>query len=119
MKSRHEISAVEVSIWPSSNFFPHKHVLLSSKNYECVMIWTITNPLTVIANRFILGRRKTFLFEKSLFCELLCRFTCQVYGKIKFCKCAYAIYTATRTIENIFLCAFSVEIKDVSLKMEE
>ena len=43
----------------------------------------------------------------------------QVYGKIKFCKCAYAIYTTTRTIEKIFLCAFSVEIKDISLRMEE
>ena len=35
-----------------------------------------TNPLIVIADRFILAQQKTFLCEKSLFCELLCRFTC-------------------------------------------
>ena len=47
-------------------------------------------------------------------------YTSLIYEKIKFSKCAYTIYTATTKItENIFLCAFSMEIKDVSLKMEE
>ena len=43
-----------------------------------------TNPLTVIADRFILGWRKTFLCEKTLFCELLCRFTCTRLWENKF-----------------------------------
>ena len=78
-----------------------------------------TNPLTVIAGRFFGGRRKTFLSEKTLFCELLFALLAQGYGKINFCKCAYAIYTAARTRGNTFFCAFSLKIKDVSLKIEE
>ena len=42
---------------------------------------------------------------------LLYKSTCTSLWENK--VCAYAIYTATRITGNIFLCAFSVEIKEM------